>query len=157
MKQHLSKLLFILVTSFCVNCSANDEIHFVACPKTYVSPEQIDFCENGIFVRINDIVIQTETLSTDAQGVFFANARDDGCGPSQWKCKRTDSRGMVCNTCNWEWNYTCSSCRNEKKQNRFEECNLVGQKDGQLRCQHCFCQAARWYLLLEKPRAVRRH
>ncbi len=119
MRHSFFKLLFLLLISYCVNCSADcncspAEIRFVACPKTYVNPEQIDFCENGIFVRINDFIIQTESISTDAQGLFFTNARD-GCGPSQWKCLRTDTRGMVCNTCNWDWNSTCSYCRKEKR------------------------------------------
>ena len=119
MKHRLYKLLFMLLISFCANCSAgcncsDAETSFIECPKTYVTPEQIDFYENGIFVRINDFIIQTESLSTDAHGIFFTNARD-GCGPSQWRCTKKDSRGMVCNTCNWDFNYSCSYCGKEKK------------------------------------------
>jgi hypothetical protein len=120
MRHRLFKLFFVLLVSVCVNCSADcdcaqSEIRFVDCPKTYVTPEQIQFYENGIFVRMNDVVIQTESLSTDEEGIFFSNARDDGCGPYQWKCERRDSNGMICNTCNWDWNYTCSYCRKDKK------------------------------------------
>ena len=121
MKDSLSKLLFMLLISFCVNCSAecdssHAEIHFITCPKTYVIPDQIDFHENGIFVRIHDFIIQTESLSTDAKGIFFENIKSNGCGPSQWKCKRRLDRGMICETCNWTWNFTCSYCGKEKKE-----------------------------------------
>jgi hypothetical protein len=119
MKHSLYKLLFVLLISFSVNCSADSncpeaEPRFIACPKTYVTPEQVEFYENGIFVQINDFIIQTESISADAHGIYFLNARD-GCGPSQWRCLKRDDRGMQCNTCNWDWNYTCCQCRKEKK------------------------------------------
>jgi hypothetical protein len=120
MKHSLCKLLFLLFISLWVNCFADcncpeDGPRFIACPKTYVTFDQIAFYENGIFVQVNDCIIQTKSLSTDAQGIFFENTRDNGCGPSQWKCEKRDSRGMICNTCNWEWNYRCQSCGKEKK------------------------------------------
>lgn len=108
---HASKLLilFVLLWINCFSdCSRLDaEWHYISCPKTYIRSDQIDICENGIFVRIHDFIIQTEYLRSDAHGIFIENISADGCGPSQWRCKRVD-RGVICNTCNWDWNYTCS-------------------------------------------------
>jgi len=118
--KRIFSMLFVFLALFSINCSADcncsrAEIRFVECPKTYVHPEQINFFENGIFVQINNVVLQTESLSTDGLGIFFVNARDDGCGPSQWKCTRPGARGMPCNTCNWDWNYTCCYCGKDKR------------------------------------------
>ncbi len=118
MKRKLSKRLFLLLLSFCINswagCDCPQDItNFIPCPKTYVNPEQIDLRENGIFVLVNDVILQTEGLRTDAQGIYIMTVRD-GCGPSQWKCIKRNRRDMVCNTCNWDWNYTCSSCGRDK-------------------------------------------
>ena len=115
MKHCFSKLLFILVVLFCVNCSADcncpqDEMRFIPCPKTYVKPDQVDFYENAIFVQINDVIIQAESLSTDDQGIFFFKVKEKECGVSQWKCTNKGARGMPCDTCNWTWNSTCSVC-----------------------------------------------
>ena len=157
MKHRLCALFFIFLITFCVSGSANEQSHFIPCPKTYVSPEQIDFCENGIFVQVNDCIIQTETLCSDAQGIFFANARDDGCGPSQWRCVRKDSRGMVCNTCNWDWNYTCSNCGEPKSKSKRKGWNLNGWKSWQSCCWFCFRWAARWFLFSGKHLTVSKH
>jgi hypothetical protein len=113
--RHLSKLLFMSFISVWINCFAGcncpeSETRFIPCPKTYVTADQIGFHENAIFVQIDDFIIQTESLHADAQGIFFSNAKDDGCGPSQWKCEKRDTRGMICNTCNWVWNSKCSGC-----------------------------------------------
>lgn len=120
MKHIFFNVLCMLLVSFCVNCSAEccsscAEIHFIDCPKTYVHPRQIDFFDNGIFVRINDCILQTEKIGTDAEGIFFSNVRNIDCGPLQWLCRNPDSRGMTCDTCNWDWNYSCYVCGKEKK------------------------------------------
>lgn len=120
MRYLLCKLLILSFIALGANCfadcnSSENTVSFTSCPKTYVSPDQIDFYENGIFVRINDCIIQTESLIADARGIFFHNMRNDGCGPSQWKCEKLDNRGMPCNTCNWDWNYTCYVCYKDKK------------------------------------------
>ena len=59
MKHSLSKLLFMLLIFFCVNCFADcncpdGEIRFVTCPKTYVTADQIAFydCGAGPFTTI---------------------------------------------------------------------------------------------------------
>jgi hypothetical protein len=119
MKHSLSKLLFVLFISLYINCSADcdcaqEEIRFSRCPKTYVLPEQIDFNENIIFVRVHETTMQTESLHTDAHGIFFENVRVKECGISQWLCLKTDTRGMVCETCNWVWNNWCFNCRKER-------------------------------------------
>lgn len=119
MKRCISRLFFLLIVVFSMNCFADcicqdENAHFVACPKTYVTPDQIDFHENKIFVRINGVIIQTESLSTDTQGIFFSTSLSDGCGPSQWRCRKRLDRDMVCNTCNWDWNYRCSYCNRDK-------------------------------------------
>ena len=114
-------LSFLLCVSLWINCFADcpcskgkGKVRFSECPKTYVTPDQIDLHEDGIFVRINDRIVQTESLSTDTQGVYFQNVKD-GCGPSQWRCFRVLSNGMVCETCNWDWNYSCSYCGKDKR------------------------------------------
>jgi hypothetical protein len=122
MKRCLSTLPFLMfvalwISSFADSPCSECETRFIDCPKTYVTPDQIDIHENGIFVRVNDLIIQTQSLQTDTQGIFFTNAKKDDCGMYQWKCTRSDGRGMPCNTCNWDWNYTCSNCGKDKKRN----------------------------------------
>jgi hypothetical protein len=118
MNRNLSRLLFILFIALGVNCFAECNCPkpptFIDCPKTYITPNQVAFSESEIFVQIDHCILQTESISADAQGIYFKNVRD-GCGPSQWRCKRVDDNGMVCDTCNWEWNYTCSRCKKDKK------------------------------------------
>ena len=120
--KHLSKLLFLLSVSpllLWVNCFADcgrcpDGARFVACPKTYITPGQVDLSEGKILVRMNDWIVETETLTTDERGIFFSNARSNGCGYYEWKCTRALARGMPCDTCNWNWNSTCSYCGGDK-------------------------------------------
>jgi hypothetical protein len=120
MKNCLAKLLILLFISLGLNgfadCSCSDaETQFTACPKTYVSPEQIDIREKGIFVQIHNFILQTEYLRSDKHGIFFENVTADGCGPSQWRCVWEMYPGFPCNTCNWDWNYTCYVCNHDKK------------------------------------------
>ena len=120
MKYSLSKLLFVLFISLYINCSADchcpqQEIRFFPCPKTYVQAEQIDFNKNAIFVQVHEIIMQTDSLHTDAHGIFFENVRLKECGQSQWLCLEKDARGMVCETCNWTWNNWCFNCHKERR------------------------------------------
>jgi hypothetical protein len=94
------------------NCP-DDSVRFISCPKTYVKPDQIDFYENAIFVEVNGMMIQTESLNTDAQGIFFVNARSD-CGLGQWKCDKELRRGFYCNACNLAWESRCYACGNKR-------------------------------------------
>lgn len=115
-----SMLLLVLVFALWLNCFADcrcsePELKFVPCPKTYVRPDQIDIRENAIFVQVHDYILQAEYLNSDAQGIFFEKVTADGCGPSKWKCTRTLDNGLVCNTCNWDWNSSCSYCHKDKK------------------------------------------
>jgi hypothetical protein len=121
MKSSYASKLLILFVSLWINCFADcgcpdAELHFISCPKTYVVSDQIDICENGIFVQIDDFIFQTEYLRSDGHGIFFQNiiVSADGCGPAQWRCTKTLRNGMTCETCNWDWNYRCSSCKQEK-------------------------------------------
>jgi hypothetical protein len=120
MNHGLSKLLFVLFLSFCVHCLADcncsdDGMRFISCPKTYVKPDQIDFYDNGIFVEVNGMIMQTESLSSDAQGIFFVNARERDCGIGQWKCNKRRVTGVYCNACNWAWETICYACGKDRK------------------------------------------
>ncbi len=113
MKHYFSKLFFLFIISLCANCLADCSDHglrFVPCPKTYVLPDQIEIHEHAIFVQIHDLIIQAESLKTDAQGLFFESAKDDDCGFSQWRCNNRIGRGLACNACNWAWEKTCYAC-----------------------------------------------
>lgn len=118
MKLCLFKLFFLVSISFCMNSFADcshpgAEKRFMPCPKTYIQPDQISISENAIFVQIHDVIIQTESLSSDEQGIYFANAYDEDCGLMQWKCtKRLDWPPYgPCNTCNWIWYNNCTFCK----------------------------------------------
>lgn len=119
MKHHLLKLLFVTVSSFSIYSYADcdgcgDQVHFVSCPKTYVTSDQIDFYENFIFVKINNVIVQTQGLQTDANGIYFEKVRDSDCGFYEWKCTKLSGRGKACNTCNSIWDSTCYACGKEK-------------------------------------------
>jgi hypothetical protein len=119
MKHGLYKLFFILFVAFCANCLADCNcpeggVRFIPCPKTYVKPNQIDFHENAIFVQINDMIIQTESLNTDVEGIFFVNVSERDCGFAQWKCNKKVGPGLYCNACNWPWDNRCYLCRNKR-------------------------------------------
>ncbi len=112
MKFRILQLLSSLFILLCVNCFADfcaDE-KFISCPKTYVAPDQIVFHENAIFVQVNNIIMETQSINADEKGLFFANAKKGDCGPMQWKCTKELSRGVSCNTCNWNWNIWCNFC-----------------------------------------------
>jgi hypothetical protein len=121
MQNSYVSMLLMLLISLWMNCFADcscsgTELDFISCPKTYIRSDQVDICEKGIFVKIHDFVFQTEYLKSDLDGVFFENIIGaDGCGPSQWRCLRVLDRGMICNTCNWDWNYKCSYCQKNKR------------------------------------------
>jgi hypothetical protein len=85
-------------------------MHFIPCTKTYVTPEQIVFHENAIFVQVNGMVMQTQSISVDEQGIFFADARDGDCGAMQWKCVKPIVPGIPCDRCNWIWHSWCTNC-----------------------------------------------
>lgn len=115
MKRYLAQLFVLLLPLCWGNCFANcrcpeDEIRFIPCPKTYTTPDQVILHENGIFVRMNDCILQAESLSTDAQGIFFENVKDVECGAMQWKCKKPIYADIPCNTCNWIWYNNCLTC-----------------------------------------------
>ncbi len=116
MKSNIFQLLSLLFVILCVNSFADCSKHgnFVPCPKTYVTPDQILFHENAIFVQVNDIIMETQSINADEKGLFFANAKGGGCGPMQWKCTKELSRGVPCNTCNWNWNIWCNYCQKER-------------------------------------------
>ncbi len=119
MEHHLSKLLFVILSSLSIYSYAGcnrcgDQAHFVSCPKTYIASDQIDFHENSIFVKINDVVLQTQSLNTDDDGIYFENVRDSDCGFAQWKCDKSLGRGLTCNACNWIWDNDCYACGQDK-------------------------------------------
>lgn len=123
MRHFLFKLLFIFFISSCINCSSDcqcskDEIRFIPCSKTYVKPDYVDLCNNAIYVQIGDERIQTESLNTDALGFFIETVRAKKCGYMEWKCTRPVQQGeggMLCETCNYSWNYYCNGCGGEKR------------------------------------------
>jgi hypothetical protein len=113
MKYSLFKLFSWLFIFFCANCLAdccNHDSGFVACPKTYIEPDQILFRENAIFLQIADMLIQTESIKTDDQGIFFETINEEECGRMQWKCIKFIREGVRCNTCNWVWEGLCGTC-----------------------------------------------
>ncbi len=92
MKCLLSNLAYLFCILTGVNCFADCgcaamETRYIACPKTYITPNQIDFSENSIFVQVNGVIIQTEGIHADSKGIFFDSAVED-CGFGQWRCTR---------------------------------------------------------------------
>lgn len=93
------------------NCECKRlEDSYIECPKTYVQPDQIEFSNNSIFVKLGEWVLQTNSIYQDSAGLFFVNVRDDDCGAAQWKCMRKISKGIYCNACNWVWENSCYLC-----------------------------------------------
>lgn len=116
MKHCLAKLFFVLCVLFSTNCAAdcncsNEEMSFVPCPKTYVQPDQIDLYDGAIFVKINEAILQTKGLHSDAEGLFFEMIKGPKCHLWEWKCEKYVGRRERCNTCNWAWVHTCRKCK----------------------------------------------
>lgn len=106
MRNRLSKLLFLIPLMFTVNCfsecaSSESGTRFMACPKTYVTTDQIAFYENGIFAKIGDSIISTSAIYSDESGYYFSNYNGD-CEGLDWKCP--------CGECNPFWYTTCREC-----------------------------------------------
>jgi len=86
----------------CNNCHKENE--FIPCSKTYVDLSQIDFYEQGIYVKMGEFIIQTEAIHADEKGFYFQNAKND-CGPMQKRCKNP-----ICPACVFPWDSKCYSC-----------------------------------------------
>ena len=112
-----SKLLLVLVcmgvslafsttASAACGCHVKENTEFKHCKKTYISPQQIAFDQNKIMVNINDFIVQTCALHSDAEGVYFVRYRnDEACTPPDWECENSD-----CKACNPCWMARCSEC-----------------------------------------------
>ena len=53
---------------------------FEPCEKTYVSQENTAITGKGIFVKFNEQWFQTESLLSDAEGIFVRNLSPNGYG-----------------------------------------------------------------------------
>lgn len=108
-------LSFAGLMIFCLHgyaeCACQDkESHFIPCSKTYVKSEQINFYGEQIFILIDDIIFQTQQISSDVNGLFFSNVREGGCDRSQWYCGKKIGPGAYCRECNPNSINICSNC-----------------------------------------------
>src|SRR5579862_7121512 len=112
MKKYCSLLLTlcflfcIAKTTFACECSPTT---FVPCQKTYITPTQVIFSENEIFVHIDDMAFRTSTIYSDAQGLYFQDAERE-CGFLQSPCPR-----FGCPGCNFPWDSRCHVCDKKLK------------------------------------------
>jgi hypothetical protein len=74
----MKKYLFALLM-MCCNCSTSS----FAQDKTYINSSDVIIGVNGIFVKVNECVFQTQNISFDDQGVFVS-------GITAWKCPECD-------------------------------------------------------------------
>lgn len=77
MKRNLNILLVFIINCFFVNtyvCGVE-----LSNEKIYVSSNDILIGNNGIFVKLNDQIVQVQMVSYDSQGIFIEPVR-------LWKC-----------------------------------------------------------------------
>ena len=80
----------------------------VNCPKTYVSLEQVDFVENKIFVKVEDLIFQIPALYSDQTGLFFqSHYTYHFCGAFEKECSS-------CGLCLPFWSKECIGCGEEQ-------------------------------------------
>jgi hypothetical protein len=88
----LSVALFSLSKGYCLN---EEKISH----KTYVQPEQVAFSAGSIFVLLGNTWLATESVHTDASGIYVT--------------KVVDSFGWTCPKCGYDnhfWDNTCKKC-----------------------------------------------
>jgi hypothetical protein len=89
-------------------CESSQNV-FMPCNKTYVNSEQIGFFNNEIFIQMDDVVFRTSGIHSDADGIYFEDAKDD-CGFLQKPCPR-----FGCPGCNFPWDKNCHLCGKKLK------------------------------------------
>ncbi len=100
-------LLFSQTTmAFARSCCNNDASNnFQPCEKIYVQPEQVVMSSKGIFVKLDDQWFQTETLLSDAVGIFIQNL-----DPSAYGCPDPYNACRNCGRCVHEVYDICPYC-----------------------------------------------
>ncbi len=97
--------LFLLL---CISSFACEEgiKEFIACKKTYVYADQLNFENNIILVSLHDDhVIETAAVYSDGLGFYFKDYKQQKCDKGQWKCR-------ICDHCNPNFKIWCEVCSN---------------------------------------------
>ena len=68
-----------------IHATRNEEVSYRPCEKTYVSLSKVLIDSKGIFVNIDDCLVQVESIQHDEGGLFFSNCNDDWS--FYWECK----------------------------------------------------------------------
>jgi hypothetical protein len=81
--------------------SIDEEIPvFIPCEKTYISPEQVNISNDGIFVNINGGWVKTSCIQCDTEGLYFNDIQQEY---AEWICSR-------CGAENNGFNKICKNC-----------------------------------------------
>ncbi len=80
MKKYLIEFIF-----FCNLAFGQSEMLSNQYKKIYLQPEQITLTQDGIFVYIGNQWSSTDTLQSDAEGIYISQDERDWL---QWKCPR---------------------------------------------------------------------
>lgn len=82
-------LLFLVPKIGFADCNSDKDV-FVPCEKTYFLPNQVAIAQEGFFVNLNDVWIQTDALFSDSTGMFIVSKKDanvDYCPQGHPTCK----------------------------------------------------------------------
>ncbi len=90
------------------SCEESESV-FLACNKTYIQPEQINFSNNEIYIQIDTLMFRTSGVHSDTEGLYFQDA-EGGCGYLQKPCPR-----FGCPGCNFPWDTRCYACGKKLK------------------------------------------
>lgn len=101
-------LFFVLSTLgiFSISQGFGNETQSSKCrEKIYVHSNQVSVSQNGIYVNVNNQWIPTDSLHTDAQGIYVmsdALVDEKKWGPMYW----------ICPECGYQNSFTSNACEN---------------------------------------------
>ncbi len=103
----MKKLLlqFLCLTGFFIYLTTAHASNFELCEKTYVLPEQTATTREGIFVKLDNLWFQTETLFSDSDGIFINNL-----SPSAYGCPDPYNPCRNCQRCVHQVYDICPYC-----------------------------------------------
>lgn len=96
--------MFKIWVAFLLACSAVFADCFCKAEKAYVKPEQVAFEENAILINLHDLVLETNAIYSDKQGLYFiVDQENRDCKSPDWWC-------AFCKQCNAYWYSRCPKC-----------------------------------------------
>lgn len=95
LKHFLSVTVFLLCSARAFSCPCDEnlaETSFQSFEKVYIVPEGLKMTSDRIFVHLNDQWVQTDTLFTDAQGMYIhvPTPSENGCREGFVPCRNCD-------------------------------------------------------------------